>query len=66
MGSYFSAPNMLEALKELQNKKPAYSHAEGARGWWGEVIRQTAVGAGADPSGTHCKDEAFTQYITFY
>jgi len=38
------------ALKGLQNQKPAYSHAEGAHGWWGEVIRQTAVGAGADPS----------------
>jgi hypothetical protein len=48
---------MLAALKTLLDKKPVYSHAEGVNGWWGEVIRQTAVGAGADPSGTHrdCK-----------
>ncbi|EKM54098.1 uncharacterized protein PHACADRAFT_122837 [Phanerochaete carnosa HHB-10118-sp] len=36
------------ALKQLQNEKPAYQH--GAQGWWGEVIRRTAIGAGADSS----------------
>lgn len=36
------------ALKQLQEEKPAYQH--GAEGWWGEVIRRTAIGAGADPS----------------
>lgn len=38
-----------KALKELQIDKPAYQ--SGADGWWAEVIRRTAVGAGADPSG---------------
>ena len=37
------------AIKQLQGEKPAYQH--GADKWWGEVIRRTAVGAGADPSG---------------
>jgi len=37
------------ALRGLQDKKPVYSHVEGVQGWWGEVIRQTALGAGADP-----------------
>ncbi|GBE81490.1 Putative uncharacterized hydrolase [Sparassis crispa] len=35
------------ALKQLQQEKPVYQ--SGATGWWGEVIRRTAVGAGADP-----------------
>ncbi|PCH43537.1 HAD hydrolase IA REG-2-like protein [Wolfiporia cocos MD-104 SS10] len=34
------------ALKQLQVEQPAYQ--SGAEGWWGEVIRRTAVGAGAD------------------
>jgi hypothetical protein len=54
------SPNILAALRELQDKKPVYSHVDGVQGWWGEVIRQTALGAGADPIGTrrHCTDEA--------
>ncbi|CCL99859.1 uncharacterized protein FIBRA_01884 [Fibroporia radiculosa] len=35
------------ALKQLQAEKPVYE--SGAREWWAEVIRRTAVGAGADP-----------------
>ncbi|EPQ57694.1 hypothetical protein GLOTRDRAFT_38464 [Gloeophyllum trabeum ATCC 11539] len=35
------------ALKQLQVEKPVYEN--GAEGWWGEVIKRTAVGAGADP-----------------
>jgi len=35
------------ALKQVQKEKPAYQ--SGAEGWWGEVIKRTAVGAGADP-----------------
>ncbi|KAH8079446.1 HAD hydrolase subfamily IA REG-2-like protein [Cristinia sonorae] len=35
------------ALKQLQAEKPVYG--DGARRWWGEVIRRTALGAGADP-----------------
>ena len=37
------------ALKELQTDKPAYQ--SGADAWWSEVIRRTAIGAGADPNG---------------
>lgn len=37
------------ALKQLQESKPAYQ--DGAEAWWGEVIRRTAVGAGAKPDG---------------
>jgi len=36
------------ALKQLQADKPAYQ--SGADAWWGEVIRRTAIGAGAEPS----------------
>ena len=39
----------VSALMQLQSEKPAYQN--GASEWWGEVIRRTAVGAGADPSG---------------
>ena len=38
-----------KALKELQTEKPAYH--SGADDWWGEVIRRTALGAGADRIG---------------
>jgi hypothetical protein len=34
------------ALKQLQREKPAYT--SGATQWWAEVIRRTAIGAGAD------------------
>jgi len=34
------------ALKQLQAEKPAYE--SGAARWWGEVIKRTALGAGAD------------------
>ncbi|KAG9105315.1 hypothetical protein FRC07_009395 [Ceratobasidium sp. 392] len=45
------------ALREVQADRPAYGATAGktgdagedeARSWWGEVIRRTAVGAGAD------------------
>ncbi|EPS96291.1 HAD IA REG-2-like protein [Fomitopsis schrenkii] len=35
------------ALSKVQKEKPAYE--SGAEDWWGEVIKLTAVGAGADP-----------------
>lgn len=41
----------LEALKQLQTEKPAYQGEGGAHAWWSEVIRRTAVGAGADSQG---------------
>ncbi|KDQ53589.1 hypothetical protein JAAARDRAFT_136995 [Jaapia argillacea MUCL 33604] len=37
------------ALKQVQTEKPVYGHENGSQGWWGEVIRRTAIGAGADP-----------------
>ena len=37
-----------EALKQVQIERPAY--ASGAPEWWGEVIKRTALGAGADPT----------------
>jgi len=37
------------ALKQLQIEKPVYRGADGAHGWWSDVIRRTAIGAGADP-----------------
>ncbi|KAK7687114.1 hypothetical protein QCA50_009616 [Cerrena zonata] len=36
------------ALKQLQRKKPVYQG--GSDEWWGEVIKRTAIGAGADLS----------------
>ena len=39
---------MKKALKQVQIERPAY--ANGAPEWWGEVIRRTARGAGADPT----------------
>ncbi|KAI0829620.1 HAD hydrolase subfamily IA REG-2-like protein [Trametes gibbosa] len=36
------------ALKQVQRAQPAYRG--GAHDWWGDVIRRTAVGAGADPA----------------
>ncbi|KAI0633338.1 HAD hydrolase subfamily IA REG-2-like protein [Trametes polyzona] len=35
------------ALKQVQQDQPVYRG--GAHEWWGDVIRRTAVGAGADP-----------------
>ena len=37
-----------EALTQVQIERPAY--ASGAPEWWGEVIKRTALGAGADPT----------------
>jgi len=34
------------ALKQVQIERPAYRR--GAEEWWGEVIKRTALGAGAD------------------
>ncbi|KIJ18619.1 hypothetical protein PAXINDRAFT_70747 [Paxillus involutus ATCC 200175] len=35
-------------LKQMQKEKPAYQSQSGAQGWWSEVIKGTAIGAGAD------------------
>ncbi|KAG1716631.1 hypothetical protein ID866_509 [Astraeus odoratus] len=36
-------------LKRIQKDKPAYQGCSGAQGWWSEVIKGTAIGAGAHP-----------------
>jgi hypothetical protein len=46
-----TAFSIVQALKQLQAEKPAYQGKDGARGWWSEVIKRTAIGAGADPQG---------------
>ncbi|KAF9227240.1 HAD-superfamily hydrolase [Gyrodon lividus] len=35
-------------LKQVQRDKPAYQGQSGAQGWWSEVIKGTAIEAGAD------------------
>ncbi|KAF9237532.1 HAD-like domain-containing protein [Melanogaster broomeanus] len=35
-------------LRQMQQDKPAYQGQSGAQGWWSEVIKGTAIGAGAD------------------
>ncbi|KAL5631238.1 hypothetical protein ACGC1H_006924 [Rhizoctonia solani] len=49
------------ALREVQQERPAYAYGNGktdgvendaVRSWWKEVIRRTALGAGADPQST--------------
>lgn len=37
---------VVPALKQVQVERPAYQ--SGAQEWWSEVIRRTALGAGAD------------------
>ncbi|KAH7888594.1 HAD-like domain-containing protein [Phlebopus sp. FC_14] len=35
-------------LKQIQKDKPVYQGDSGAQGWWAQVIKGTAIGAGAD------------------
>ncbi|KAG1802702.1 HAD-like domain-containing protein [Suillus plorans] len=37
------------ALSQVQKENPTYQGDSGAEGWWSEVIKRTAIGAGADP-----------------
>ncbi|KAG9316718.1 hypothetical protein JVU11DRAFT_2778 [Chiua virens] len=37
------------SLKQVQKDKPAYGAQLGAHEWWSEVIKGTAIGAGANP-----------------
>jgi len=41
----------LRGLRHVQADKPAYNGHPGAHGWWSEVIKRTAIGAGADSQG---------------
>jgi len=41
--------DLLRGLRQVQQDKPAYHAQLGAHGWWSEVIKRTAIGAGADP-----------------
>ena len=49
-----------KALKQLQTDKPVYQ--SGAEGWWGEVIRRTAIGAGADPTSMYRRYRFFPHH----
>ena len=40
-----------QGLKEIQKEKPVYRGNAGAQGWWSDVIKRTAIGAGAQPQG---------------
>lgn len=42
---------LLRGLRHVQADKPAYKGQSGAHGWWSEVIKRTAIGAGADSQG---------------
>jgi len=53
-------PSFKLAMKELQEEMPLYSHPEGVNGWWEEIIRRTAVGAGGDP---HAVQEALPEIV---
>jgi len=46
------------ALKQVQVEHPSYQN--GAQHWWTEVIRKTAVGAGADP---HIVDQSLGEIV---
>jgi len=48
----FDLGTITSALRQVQNDKPAYQGSSGARGWWSEVIKRTAIGAGAHPQGS--------------
>ncbi|KDN49666.1 hypothetical protein RSAG8_01731, partial [Rhizoctonia solani AG-8 WAC10335] len=50
------------ALREVQQERPAYGNGmtepvetDAVRSWWKEVIRRTALGAGADPQSMRLK-----------
>lgn len=45
-----------KALRQVQTERPAY--ASGAPEWWGEVIKRTALGAGADPTSKYSTPSA--------
>ncbi|KAG9087277.1 hypothetical protein FS749_003033 [Ceratobasidium sp. UAMH 11750] len=66
-------PSFKKALRELQAERPAYRAAVGKTGdaetksWWGEVVRRTAVGAGADDTQiTDRLDEAVTDLLHIF
>ncbi|KAG1890395.1 HAD-like domain-containing protein [Suillus subluteus] len=42
-------PRLLKQSFKVQKENPAYQGASGAEGWWSEVIKRTAIGAGANP-----------------
>ncbi|KAF5354667.1 hypothetical protein D9756_005372 [Leucocoprinus leucothites] len=51
------------ALKEVQIESPAY--VQGADAWWGEVIRRTALSAGADERGEDTGKSTTSKTIDF-
>jgi hypothetical protein len=59
MGMWAHGDTFCQALKQLQAEKPAYKGDGGFQGWWYEVIKRTAIGAGADPQGMSRKFSNF-------
>lgn len=55
--------NFREALKQVQQEQPIYRG--GAEDWWKDVIRRTALGAGADPKGASHSGLLWIQLGTF-
>jgi hypothetical protein len=43
--------NAHAALKSVQKEKPAY--AQGSHSWWTDVVKRTALGAGANPESKY-------------
>ncbi|KAL5631237.1 hypothetical protein ACGC1H_006924 [Rhizoctonia solani] len=64
------------ALREVQQERPAYAYGNGktdgvendaVRSWWKEVIRRTALGAGADPQKTDAHlDDAVAELLHIF
>ncbi|KZP18684.1 HAD hydrolase subfamily IA REG-2-like protein [Athelia psychrophila] len=53
------------ALKQVQKEKPAFADEKGTNPerWWGEVIKRTALGAGADPTKLEEHHSILTQRL---
>ncbi|CEL60682.1 Haloacid dehalogenase-like hydrolase domain-containing protein 3 OS=Danio rerio GN=hdhd3 PE=2 SV=1 [Rhizoctonia solani AG-1 IB] len=64
------------ALRQVQRERPAYGNGSGktgpvesdsSRNWWEEVVKKTALGAGADPQRTEEHlDEAVTELLHIF
>jgi hypothetical protein len=52
---------LLTALKDVQEENPLFS--VGAQAWWREVIRRTALGAGAEEQGKRPSMLVYTAYL---
>lgn len=51
------------ALKALQREKPAYE--QGSQGWWADVVKRTALGAGANPQSMCFEHHIEQRFVSF-